>query len=98
MGFSKSFPKTVEGVNYPKWVEVFLDSNEEDLAESNARTENISLMKECIKDAKDIVSSENLKDYQTDVINLAIALFEKRASHVVFHKETMAKEKFDKQD
>ena len=29
-------------------------------------------------------------------LNLAIALFEKRASHSVYHKETVAKEKFDR--
>ena len=31
-----------------------------------------------------------------NVTRLAIALFEKRASHIVFLKESKAKEKFDK--
>ena len=96
MTFNKSFPRTTEGSTYPKWEEVYLDETEEKTAESNARNENINLMKECILDAKKIFSEENLKEYQTDIVNAAIALFEKRASHVVFHKETIAKEKFDK--
>jgi hypothetical protein len=98
MAFNKSFPRTLEGSTYPRWEEVYLDSAEENKAESLARSDNVNLMKECIKDAKQIISSENLKDYQTDVINLAISLFEKRASHVVFYKEQIAKEKFDKQN
>lgn len=97
MSFSKNFPRTIEGVNYPKWEEVFLDNNEEKRAEDNARNENIILMKECIDDANKILKDQKLKDYQTDLINIAISLFEKRASHVVFHKEIIAKEKFDKQ-
>lgn len=96
MTFNKSFPRTVEGSNYPRWEEVYLNDAEENKAESLARSENIELMKECIRDAKEIFSNEKLKEYQTDIIHIAIALFEKRASHVVFHKETIAKEKFDK--
>jgi 2-polyprenyl-3-methyl-5-hydroxy-6-metoxy-1,4-benzoquinol methylase len=49
-------------------------------------------------DSKRIFTDRNLKDYQTDVINMAISLFEKRASHAVHHKESLAKEKFDKAD
>jgi len=36
-----------------------------------------------------------LTDYQTDIVNIAISLFEKRASHSVYWKESKAKEKFD---
>ncbi len=54
-------------------------------------------MEECIKDAKKIFVKENLKDFQSDIIQTAIALFEKRASHVIYWKEQAAKEKFDKQ-
>ncbi len=96
MVYSKSFPKTIEGSNYPRWEEVYLTSNEEEIVQENARQENISLMKECINDAKKLFHEQNLKDYQTDVITMAIALFEKRASHEVYHKETFAKEKVDK--
>lgn len=96
MTYSKSFPKTIEGSNYPKWEEIYLSEKEEALVDSKARQENTILMKECIDDAKRIIQDKGLKDYQTDIINMAIALFEKRASHSVYHKETFAKEKMDK--
>lgn len=96
MAYSKSFPKTIEGSNYPKWEEVYLSIKEESLVDKKARSENIDLMKECVSDAKEIITDTKLKDYQTDVINMAIALFEKRASHSVYHKENAAKEKMDK--
>jgi len=95
MAFSKSFPNTVEGSNYPKWEEVFISDEEERLEEQKAKEENINLMKECIDDAKNIIKEKELKDFQTDLINIAIALFEKRASHSVYWKERKAKDKFD---
>ena len=54
MSFSKSFAKNIEGSNYPKWIEVFLDSVEEKEAERLCRSDNILIMKECIEDAKSI--------------------------------------------
>ena len=47
------------------------------------------------EDAKKIALTKDLKDFQTDIINLAIALFEKRASHAVYWKEEEAKNRFD---
>jgi len=96
MTFSKTFPKTTDKSVYPKWIEVFLTESEEEEQETLCRRENIRLMKECIEDAKSIVKEKNLKDFQTNMISIAIALFEKRASHVVYWKESKAKEKFDK--
>ncbi len=96
MAYSKSFPKTIEGSNYPRWEEIYLSEKEEALVDNKARQENFALMKECIDDARKIISDKGLKDYQTDIISMAIALFEKRASHAVYHKETFAKEKMDK--
>ena len=95
MGFVKSFPKTTDKTIYPKWEEVSLTEAEEKLEEEKARNENIKIIKECIEDAKAIIKEKNLKPYQTDIINLAISLFEKRASHLVYWKEEKAKEKFD---
>jgi hypothetical protein len=95
MTFSKSFPKTYEGSNYPKWIEIFLTEAEENEQEILCRNDNIKLMRECIRDAKELFKENGLKDYQSDVINIAIALFEKRASHAVYYKESKAKEKFD---
>ncbi len=96
MPFSKTFPKEVEGSNYPRWEEVFLTEEEEKKEEKKCREENIKLMKECIKDAEIIFKEEDLKNFQSDIIHTAIALFEKRASHQVYWKERKAKEKFDK--
>lgn len=97
MAFSKSFPRTVDGSNYPKWEEVFLSAEEENMICRAAKDENILLMKRCIDDAKAIFAEKELKDFQSDIIACAVALFEKRASHVVYHKEEMAKSKFDGQ-
>ena len=95
MAFSKSFPRTVEGSNYPRWEEVYLSESEEQEEDKKCREENIEMMKECLEDAKKIFVDSRLKDFQTNVISIAIALFEKRASHSVFWKESKAKEKFD---
>jgi DNA helicase TIP49 (TBP-interacting protein) len=97
MPFSKTFPKTTDKSVYPKWIEVFLTEEEERLEEKKCKEENIKLMKECIDDAREIIKNKNLKEYQTDLINMAISLFEKRASHAIYWKESKAKEKFDKQ-
>jgi len=96
MSFSKSFPRTLKGSNYPRWDEVFLTDDEEKLEEVKCRQENLKLMDECINDAKIIIAKQNLKPFQSDLIRIAIALFDKRASHAVYWKENKAKEKFDK--
>ena len=95
MTFSKSFPRTSEKSSYPIWEEIFLTNEEEKLIEELAHKENIELMKQCFQDAKKIISEENLKDYQSDITKIAIALFEKSASHSVYWKEAKCKERFD---
>ena len=95
MPFSKSFPKHSKTSVYPQWEEVSLNDAEEKGEEQKARADNIRLMKECIEDAKTTMKEKGLKDYQTDIIHMAIALFEKRASHSIYWKESKAKEKFD---
>ena len=96
MPFSKSFPRTIKGSNYPIWEEVFISDEEEKAEEEKCRGENVVLMKECIEDAKKILEEKGLKYYQTDLIRMSISLFEKRASHSVYWKERKTKEKFDK--
>jgi len=91
MAFSKKFPRTVEGSNYPKWEEVFLTEEEEKEAEESARKKNIELMRQCVDDAKAVVAGKGLKD--DCVARVAVALFEKRASHEIYWKESKAKEK-----
>ena len=46
-------------------------------------------------DAKLIMDDKGMKEYQSDLISLAISLFVKRASHSVYWKENKCKEKFD---
>jgi hypothetical protein len=95
MGFSKTFPRNVKGSTYPAWEEMFLTDKEEAEVEEKARAENIRLMKECMKDADRIITEAGLKKFQTSMLQVAIALFEKRASHAIYYKENRAKEKFD---
>ena len=96
MVFSKSFPRTVKESSYPRWEEVYLTEEEEKEMGDRCREENIKLMKQCMEDAKKIFFEKNLKDFQSDIVSVAISLFEKRASHEVYWKENKAKEKFDK--
>ena len=95
MMFSKSFPRTDGKTTYPMWVEISLDNSEEKQVEFVARRETNALMKECIEDARLIMEDMNLRDYQTDLVRMAVSLFEKRASHVVYWKEQKCKDKFD---
>ena len=95
MAFSKSFPKQSKTSPYPQWEEITLDDIEEKQIEQKSRVENINLFKECIDDAKSLLIQKGLNETSSDVINTAIALFEKRASHSVYWKENKAKEKFD---
>ena len=95
MVFGKSFPRTSDKSTYPIWEEVFLTEAEEKEEERKAKEENIKLMKECIEDAKALVKEKDMKGFETNIVNIAIALFEKRGSHQVFWKESKCKEKFD---
>ncbi len=93
MAFSRRFPRDVKGSPYPVWEEVYLSAEEERKLEEDARKENLKIMQECLADAKTIASE---KHDEEDIVALAIALFEKRASHAVYWKEEAVKEKFDK--
>lgn len=95
MSFTKSFPRTLKSSNYPVWEEIVLSKEQEKEVELNSFNENLDLMKQCIDEAKKILSEKNLKDYQSDVVSLAVALFEKIGSHSVYHKEAMARELFN---
>ena len=96
MTFSKSFPRKSNKSVYPNWEEITLTKEEEQLIQTQAREENIKIMAESINDAKQLFKNKDLKEFQSDIINTAIALFEKRSSHEVFYKENKAKEKFYK--
>ena len=96
MVFSKSFPRTLKGSTYPTWEEIYLDENEEKEIELKSKNENYELMKECLDKAKGILKEKELKDFQSDVVAMGVALFDKIAGHTIHHKEAKAKEKFDK--
>lgn len=95
MPFSKSFPKQSKTSNYPQWEEITLTEEEEKAVEQKSKEENIKLLKECVDDAKKIIQEKNLNPSQTELMHIAITLFEKRASHEIYWKENKAKEKFD---
>lgn len=93
MVFSKSFPKT--NGKYAIWEEVYLSDDEEEAIETKAEIENVQILRRCIEEAKEILKESELKQYQSDIVRLAVALHRNLASHKVYHKEAKAKEKFD---
>ena len=95
MTFSKTFPRTIQGTNYPLWEEISLTEEEEKQAEEACKKENFQVMDQCLEDAK-MLAIKNGINTDENRTRLAIAMFEKRASHLVFWKESKAKEKFDK--
>lgn len=95
MQFSKSFPKQSKTSAYPQWEEITLTEEEEKAVEQKSRQENINLFKQCIEDAKYLLIGKGLNESDSGIIGVAIALFEKRASHEIYWKENRAKEKFD---
>lgn len=94
MVFSKKFPKDVPGSNYPIWEEVKLTDEEEHQVETNSARINYQLFDDALQDAKQLAIKHGLNTDENRV-RIAVALFEKQASHVIFWKENKAKEKFD---
>lgn len=96
MTFSRRFPLDKPGSPYPSWEEMFLTAEDEEKVEKTQREANNTLMRECLEDAQKIVFEQEFKDFQSDVVSIARALFDKRASHLVYWKEEEAKKRFDK--
>ena len=95
MTYSKRFPKDVATQVHPKWIEVSLTDDEESQVEQDTRRLHAALMKQCVADAKSVAKAAEVHAEPADIISMAGALFDKRASHVVWHKEERAKQKFD---
>ncbi|MFC1690786.1 hypothetical protein ACFL0W_01275 [Nanoarchaeota archaeon] len=95
MVYAKTFPREIKGSQYPRWEEINLSDEEEIVLEKDCMEENKRVLKQCLNDAKRIMKDMGLKNYQTDVISLAMNLFRKQASHAVFWKEKKCKERFD---
>jgi hypothetical protein len=94
MVFSKTFPREIEGSNYPRWEEIFLSAQEEREREQVARQEFLFLIRQCVADARNILKDENMMDMQSHVLSIALALFKKKANHTVYYKEEQCKQKF----
>lgn len=94
MTFSKNFPRNIPGSNFPVWEEVVLSDEEERRIEQECDRYNQMLLNKCLKQAKSL-AIENGINTEENVASLSIALFEKLSSHVIFWKESYAKEKFD---
>lgn len=94
MAFSKTFPKTVPGTNYPVWEEIFLTEEEEKQVENSCKKENFQIMDECLQEAKMLAIKHSMNE-DGNIVQIAKTLFDKKASHVIFWKESKAKEKFD---
>lgn len=97
MVFVKSFPKNIKGTSVPIWEEIKLSDEEEKEVERKGVQVHYAMMRECIDDARKMLQE---KGYGSDenVISVAIALFEKRASHTVFMKEQKTREKFEEME
>jgi len=95
MPFSKTFPRKITENSSTVWEEITLTKEEESQVEEECRKVNFRLLDECLQDAKalGIKNSINTDEIRT---SLAIALFEKRSSHVIFWKENATKEKFER--
>ncbi|MBN1274971.1 hypothetical protein JXA12_01640 [Candidatus Woesearchaeota archaeon] len=96
MAFSKPFPKRSDKSVYPQWEDVTLTPEEEAKAEKACREANQKIMAECLEDAEKLLVGKGLKGYETSMTQVAASLFEKRASHVAYWKEELAREKFEK--
>lgn len=92
----KTFPKTMDGSNYPVWEEISLTDKDEFAVEERAKKENIKLMKKCVAEARKMLEEVGMREYQSDILNIALAIFRKQASHVVYWKDNLCKEKFDR--
>ena len=92
-----AFVKRFSGNNEKDvWREVSLTDDEELLAEEIAFDENLRLMAECIVCAKNIAKSMELKEYQSDIVSVALALFHNVSKTQIMHKEEMCMEKFER--
>ncbi|HLC51954.1 MAG TPA: hypothetical protein VJI98_01785 [Candidatus Nanoarchaeia archaeon] len=94
MPFSKTFPKKDPNSSYPIWEEIYLTKEDEQQAEDLCSKENFRLLDQALNEAKIIAIKHGLNTDENR-IKLAVALFEKKASHSIFWKENKAKEKFD---
>jgi hypothetical protein len=95
MAFTKSFPKKIAPNLPPVWEEIALSEQEEKDIENKCKRQNYFLLDECLQASKSLAIKHSINTDENRT-KIAIALFEKLASHSVFFKERAAKEKFEK--
>ena len=91
----KSFPVQAGENSQTVWKEIGLTPKEEFVEEQKARRDYLSLMKICIDDARKLMDEKGMPEYQADIMNIALNLFRKRASHVSYWKDLRCREKFE---
>ena len=77
------------------WKDISLSIEEEVEVESSEWNLHDTIMRECLTDATKILRSKEVEVTPMTTINLAVALFDKRASHVQYGREAKAREKFE---
>ncbi|MFC1734205.1 hypothetical protein ACFL6I_28205 [candidate division KSB1 bacterium] len=60
------------------------------------RGKSKKLMRKCIDEAKKLLEEMGFREYQSDILGIALALFRKQSSHIVYWKDNRCKEKFDR--
>jgi len=95
MTFKKSFPHQKAEGAFTNWVEIALSNDDEKKAQDKARDEQVATYNQCLDDAREILLKNGMKAFDPNMIAVANALFEKRASHTVYYKEEAARDKFD---
>lgn len=73
-----------------------LTAQEERETEQVCRQENLYLLRQCLADARNIMKDEKLMDMQNHTIQMAIALFEKRAENIAEHKQQKIQQKIQR--
>ncbi len=92
MAYVKAFNK-----GFNQWVDMSLTQEEEEECRAEAIKEHQKDMFESIKEAKQLIK-ESFQHGDVgilNVLNTAITLFDKRASHLQYHREAMARKKFE---
>ena len=74
--------------------EVKLTDDEEREIEKEALEYNIKLIKECLKISESIIQEEKL--HHRNKLRIALALYEKQSSHVVYWKDKYCRMKLEK--
>ncbi|MCF7861294.1 hypothetical protein K9M79_03525 [Candidatus Woesearchaeota archaeon] len=93
MTYIKSFPRTKDSTTH--WVDIKLDDKEEQKVSAIHRNLNKNLYQQCLKDAAVILEKSEMKEFQTNIVQIATALFNKRSSHLVYSKDSYCREKLE---